>query len=163
MAIVVERQIDARCRIETDRIAGVELLKYFEPEAGDRNRSTARTDCRLDFEIHLPAAIACGRRDEFDPRRIARRCPRALTVRTFERHIADTACGGEAKAGRRKGECAGDSAEIRLPVALQLVDLARRRMEDIALSRRRYYVALSLCQFGDLIIAVAGRHRRWSS
>ena len=31
-------------------------------------------------------------------------------------------------------------------------------MEDITLSRRRYSVALSLCQFGDLIIAVAGRH-----
>src|SRR5262245_35900399 len=100
MAIVVERQIDARCPIEADIFAGVELLKYCEPGAANRNRSIARTDCRLDFEFHCSAAIACGRRSEFDPRRIARRCPRALTVGTFERHIADAARGGEAKAGR---------------------------------------------------------------
>src|SRR5262245_2583457 len=100
MAIVVERQIDARCRIETGRFAGVELLKYFEPEAGDRNRSIARTGCRLDFEAHIRVAIASGRRSESDPRRTARRCPRALVVSAAERHIADTAGSGEAKASR---------------------------------------------------------------
>ena len=102
-AVKVARQIDARCHIETDRIAGVELLKYFEPEAGDRNCPAARSVCRLDFEFHCSAAIACGRRSEFDPRRIARRCPRALMVRTFERHIADTACSGEANGWSLKG------------------------------------------------------------